>query len=52
MTSIADLFAADLAELKRRSDETDRKMQASLDRMHRLVAEWKRLDDALLSDLA
>ena len=52
MNRISDRFAADIAELKRRSAESDRKVQASLSRLRRLVEEWKRLDDALLSDLA
>ncbi len=51
MTSITDLFAADLADLKRRSDETDRKMADSIARMHASLAEMKRANDDLMAAL-
>lgn len=51
-TPIADMFAADIADWKQRSDELDRRMVARLARMQRLVDEMKRMNNAALSDLA
>jgi len=50
MTTLADRFAAELADLKRRSDETDRRMAETIARMHGHIAELRRLDKALLEE--
>ncbi len=52
MTSIADRFAAQIADLKRRSDESDRKMAEHLASCYRHLEELKRINNAMESDLA
>jgi hypothetical protein len=52
MTSIADRFAAQIEDLKRRSDESDRKMAEHLANCYRHLDELKRINDRMLSDLA
>lgn len=47
MPSIADKFAAELADLQRRSAETDKRMAETLTRIHNHLAEFKRLDKEL-----
>jgi hypothetical protein len=51
MTSIADTFAAQLADLRRRSDETDRRMAESIQRMYGILEEMKVANDAILAEL-
>ncbi len=51
MTSIADRFAAEIADWKRRSDETDRKMAETLQRCYAHLEELKRINNAMDSDL-
>jgi hypothetical protein len=52
MTSIADRFAAQIADLKRRSDESDRKMAEHLANCYRHLEELKRINNAMDCDLA
>ncbi len=47
MPSIADKFAAELADLQRRSAETDKRMSETLARIHVHLAEFKKLDKEL-----
>lgn len=47
MPSIADRFAAELADLQARSAETDKRMAETLKRIHGHIAEFKQLDKDL-----
>ena len=47
MPSISDKFAAELADLRRRSAETDKRMAETLKRIQGHLDEFKKLDKEL-----
>ena len=50
--SIADTFAAQLAELKQRSDESDRRMAEHIAALHQTLADWQVAEQACQRELA
>lgn len=52
MGIIADTFAAQLADLRRRSDETDKRMAESIQRMYGILEEMKVIDEEFQRELA
>ena len=50
--SIADTFAAQLTELKQRSDESDRRMAEHLAALHQTLADWQASEQAFERELA
>ena len=50
--SIADTFAAQLAELKQRSDESDRQMAEHIAALHKTLADWELAEQAFQRELA
>ena len=51
MGIIADQFRAQIAEMRVRHEESDRKAQESLDRCFEILAEMKSTTDAMLEEL-
>ena len=50
--SIADTFAAQLTELKQRSDESDRRMAEHIAALHQTLADWQVAEQAFERELA